>query len=301
MTLSIDWTTDPAAELFDTAPRSTILQHKAYGLAMRDYMGQEPRMGVIRRGGAAIGLFQILEMKALKGFLHTASLDRGPLWIEGHGSETDWADFLQALRKDYPRRFGRVVRLMPETDALPDAGFRRKKLPGYQTIWVDLQKPEDELRAGLDKKWRNALSKAERSDIEVVEDNKGTFLPWLLKVYALDKTIRAYEGASPELIQLLYKHGMKFLIVKAQHEGRDIAAQLFALHGRSATYQIGWSGPEGREVNAHNLLLWKAVAALKNRGIKELDLGGINDEAKGLSDFKKGLGGVPVTLAGVYT
>lgn len=299
MTVSIEWTNESYAALFDAAPRSTLLQHPAYGLAMRDYMGQAPVAGVIKRGGATIGIFQLLEMKALKGFLHTLALDRGPVWLEGHGSDQDWQEFLQALRQAYPRRFGRVVRLMPETTALPESGFRRKNLPGYQTIWVDIEAPH--LRETMDKKWRNALSKAERSEISVAEDDTGAFLPWLLKVYALDKTARNYDGASPEFLNLLHKHGMEFLILKAQKDGVDIAAQLFALHGRSATYQIGWSGAAGREVNAHNLLLWKAITELQNRGIKDLDLGGINDAAKGLSDFKKGLVGEPVTLAGVYT
>lgn len=304
MSIAIEWNSENFASLFEGIPYSTLLQHPAYGRAMEDYEGQTPRCGIILKNGRSAGLVQVLEMKALGGWIHTAALDRGPLWLEGHGGAQDWQEFFRALRAEYPRRLGRVMRIIPETEndaCMQDSGFRKKPSTPYKTIWLDLTPGADAMRARLDRSWRNKLSKAERGGLDSTEDTDGKSLPWLLKIYALDKTQRGYEGANPELIKRMHQNGMKFLILKAQQKGVDIAAQLFALHGRSATYQIGWTSPEGREANAHNLLLWKAVQALSKHGIKELDLGGINDQAKGLSDFKAGLGGRVHTLCGVYS
>jgi lipid II:glycine glycyltransferase (peptidoglycan interpeptide bridge formation enzyme) len=84
--------------------------------------------------------------------------------------------------------------------------------------------------------------------------------------------------------------------------GRDrVAAMMFLLHGRAATYQVGWSNEQGRQLNAHNLLLWQAIEALQLRGIQQLDLGGVNTaRSAGIARFKIGTGGEVRQLAGTY-
>jgi lipid II:glycine glycyltransferase (peptidoglycan interpeptide bridge formation enzyme) len=68
-----------------------------------------------------------------------------------------------------------------------------------------------------------------------------------------------------------------------------------------ATYHIGWANDAGRELNAHNLLLWRAMQGLRERGIASVDLGGVNTHAlPGISRFKLGTGGAVRTLAGTY-
>jgi lipid II:glycine glycyltransferase (peptidoglycan interpeptide bridge formation enzyme) len=84
--------------------------------------------------------------------------------------------------------------------------------------------------------------------------------------------------------------------------GRDAAAgMMFLVHGEAATYQIGWVGDAGRELGAHNLLLWHAMLELRERGVRTLDLGGVDTaRGAGLARFKLGTGGEVVTLAGSY-
>ena len=76
---------------------------------------------------------------------------------------------------------------------------------------------------------------------------------------------------------------------------------LFLLHGSVATYHIGWADDTGRDLNAHNLLLWRASLLLRERGLAAIDLGGVNTHSlPGISRFKLGTGGAVRTLAGTY-
>ena len=80
-----------------------------------------------------------------------------------------------------------------------------------------------------------------------------------------------------------------------------MAGTLFIRHGRCATYQVGWTGPEGRAAHAHNRLVWETVCALKTEGVEAVDLGGLDDaNAPGVAHFKRGLGGEEITLMGTF-
>jgi len=84
--------------------------------------------------------------------------------------------------------------------------------------------------------------------------------------------------------------------------GRDrLAGVMFLIHGQAATYQVGWNSDAGRDLHAHNLLLWRGIEALQERGIRTLDLGGVNTQrSAGVARFKIATGGVVKQLAGTY-
>jgi lipid II:glycine glycyltransferase (peptidoglycan interpeptide bridge formation enzyme) len=84
--------------------------------------------------------------------------------------------------------------------------------------------------------------------------------------------------------------------------GRDrVAGMMFLIHGEAATYQVGWNGDVGREQNAHNLILWRAIEELRERGVRQLDLGGVNTtRSAGIARFKMGTGGQVLTCAGTF-
>ena len=83
---------------------------------------------------------------------------------------------------------------------------------------------------------------------------------------------------------------------------RDAAAgMLFLIHGRRATYHVGWTSEEGRANAAHNLILWTAMKELKARGVAVLDLGGVNTQSgAGIARFKLETGGDVLVRAGAF-
>lgn len=291
---------------FDTLPFATVPQSPPYAQAAAACYGQRSRRGLILIDGQDAGMVQIQEAGLFRDFIHAVILDRGPLWFAGYGTPEQQRAFFTAFNSAFPRRIGRRRRIIPE---LPDntenrallagLGYRRLARPGYQTSVLDLAPALETMRASLDKKWRNALSKAERSDIDIEWDTGGAALSAMLAGYARDRREKAYRGASVPLLRILAAE--QGLIGTARLDKRAIASILILCHGRSATYQAGWTTDAGRQNAAHHLLLWDGLARLKARGFTQFDLGGVNEEsARHVKKFKDGLGGTARTLVGHY-
>ena len=298
-------------ERFSAIPYSTLCQSYEYAQAICPIQHQKARWGLIEINDQEAGLVQILEAGILGNLLHGLHLDRGPLWFDGFGSAVHIKAFFDSFNREFPNRFGRRRRIIPEVlhgaaamSMLKGSNLTLVNDHGYETIWLDLQSDSAELRENLDKKWRNALSKAERAGLEITCDEAGQGAAAFLMGYSADRAAKGYDGPSVKLSAAIIKaFGAKnrAWICTAQLDKRDIAAILVLCHGSSATYQIGWSSEEGRNTSAHNLLLWHAIQRLKQNGYRYLDLGGVNDEsAKGVKKFKEGLGGHARRYAGQY-
>lgn len=300
---------------FKTVSRSNLLQSYEYGIATARLNHQKPRWGLIKIDGIEAGLVQILEAGLLGNLIHAVMIDRGPLWFDGFGTDAHFNAFCQRLSAEFPRRIGRKRRFIPEAKnsediqkILKNAQFQRKNPHNYETLCINLQDYEENLLKNAKKNWKNALNKAKKSNLTVKWDLKSEDLGWFLQNYIQDRAQKGYDGPSPKLITALAETFVprgNFIIGSALINDKPIAAILIVCHGSGATYQIGWSSGLGRKNNAHHLLLWEAITMLKQRGIKDFDLGGINDEAaKGVKQFKEGLAGkdknAQIILPGLY-
>lgn len=189
-------------------------------------------------------------------------------------------------------------------DILASAGFRRKEDQDYKTILLDLNRSTQELRSQLKQKWRNALNKAERAALSVREDWRGATAPLFIANYLVHKGIKGYRGPSEKFLREELRAAFPLgdaVIFWASRNKKPLAAILIFLHGKGATYHAGWTTSEGRDVNAHNLLLWRAVEVLKVKGIHSFDLGWIDENiGEGLTSFKRGMGGQQLDLLGVW-
>lgn len=298
--------------LFQQVRRSNLLQSPVYAKTARLVYNQtaSPYLFEYKGGNAAIAL--VLEAGIFKNAVHGVILDRGPLWLGHFGSADHLCAFFEQFNSAYPPRFGRRRRILPECadtaphrQALQQTALKRlPNRPGYQTIWVDLTKEEEALRTGLKGKWRNALRKAEKSGLSVSWSHGIKQAALILACHNQDKTAKRYQGTSLKTLSVLCRQavqGQGLLSAVAQLNGRMVAGVIFIRHGLAATYQVGWTSAQGRTVNANHLLLWDGLLKLKNEGVQDLDLGGVNDaDAAGVKRFKQGLGGDLVQMAGQF-
>jgi lipid II:glycine glycyltransferase (peptidoglycan interpeptide bridge formation enzyme) len=307
MKCTIEWNNlSPAEwnERFLKVTRSNLLQSYAYARAACVVHHQKARFGLIKIDGQDAGLVQILEAGIFKNIIHAVILDRGPLWFDGYGSADHIDAFFKIFDQMFPKRIGRRRRIIPETSRPPAGNYALLSDEKYETIWIDLAREANDLRADLDKKWRNSLAKGERSNLTIEWDTKGQYIDWILMHHLVHRAEKNYGGASSKLLRAMAKTfgaSGDMMIGRALINGEAVAGILLFCHGNAATYQIGWNGELGREKNAHHVLLWNAILELQKRGLKAFDLGGVNEgDAKHVKKFKIGMGGDLVHLSGHY-
>ncbi len=187
------------------------------------------------------------------------------------------------------------VTLISSTDAAMDAKLRKTGAipvitPQCRAI-LNLSADTATRRAALHPKWRNRLVAAENAGLKLhhcpLPDANDH---WLLQAESTQRRQRKYR-ALPTGFALAWPETRLFILRKRQ---TNLAAMLFLMHGTGATYHIGWTGDEGRKLNAHNLILWQAAHWLAQRGCTQLDLGPLDTEhAPGLARFKLGSGARP--------
>ena len=282
-----------------------LQQDWAYGATMR-LLGVPVLRALIEYRGQRVGLAQwVLRSFGPVGALALCS--RGPLWLADLAPE-EKAEAYHALRKTLPVRGLCLMLVTPEEEAQTSHGLKSYKrvMTGYSTVLLDLAGPLDPIRARLDGKWRNRLVAAESSPLSVhrIGTNPGQYR-WLLDQEQDQRLNKGLSGLPltfyEPFIQSRRQPSECVLSLRADL-GRDrVAAMMFLIHGQAATYQVGWSNEQGRDLNAHNLLLWRAVTELSARGVRVLDLGGVNTaRSAGLARFKLGTGGRVHRLAGTY-
>lgn len=312
MDCAIQWrlgmTRDQWNALLNKCPHTTLLQSYYYAQAMREVHRQGARHGIIIIDGKQAGIVQMHEVSLFRNAIHALSIDRGPLWFKGFGKETHLKAFAEALNTQFPPRFGRKRRFLPEFNQKYsvfsfDHWKKIQKTGDYKSFSVDLSPEKDEIRQNFNGKWRNCLNKSEKEGVSVEIDMNCVTLGDFLHHYMQDRVRKRYNGASPRFLAALAKFAAmenNCLILNAREDGEVIASIIVFAHGAGATYQAGWTTPYGRKKNAHHLLLWHAMGALKARGVTQFDLGGYNDEADGIRSFKAGMGGHEIALIGSY-
>lgn len=300
---SMQISTDISRTSWDRALAETpasLQQDWSYGDALAA-VGANVLRVIIEDDGRALALAQCTTRKI--GLVVNVGLcSRGPVWLRDVSSDQR-AKVHRALKSKLGLAWPRVTLQTPDdVDAL---GGARRVMSGYSTVMLDLTRSRDDLRAGLDGKWRNRLVAAERSELKVQQNGtKPAQYTWLLETEEGQRRARGYTATPQALVPEFVKaKGARdsLLILRGDLGKQKAAAMLFLIHGCAATYHIGWNSEEGRKLGAHNLLLWHALNVLQQRGVKRLDLGGVETvKSAGLARFKLGTGGDLITYAGTY-
>ncbi|MFK7963247.1 MAG: GNAT family N-acetyltransferase [Burkholderiaceae bacterium] len=298
-----------------------IQQHFAYGQALQA-LGANCLRARLSTDGELFGIAQFITRRPL-GLIGLGLCSRGPLWLPQTPVETK-VQACRLMAGSLPLRRPRFALFTPEAaqSARSDTAVPASQdspvheLPGLTrvftgdaTVLLDLTASDDALRRALHSKWRNRLVAAEASALKFQRvGEKPAQYQWLLEREGLQRQARAYRAlpaafvpAWQVAIASLSPDKSAMLTVRCDM-GRDaVAAMMFLLHGRSATYHLGWSNDEGRRHNAHNLLLWRALPLLREQGIVQLDLGGVNTQrGASLARFKLGTGGQVAINSGTY-
>lgn len=285
---------------------AALQQDWAYGACMKT-LGVHVLRGWVTRDGEPVAMAQFI-VRYFAGQLASVALcSLGPVWLTSVTTKEKQQIYL-ALKKSIPLNKLRIVLFTPAEERGANLGLSswRRVMTGQSTVMLDITKSLPELRAGLDKRWRHRLGGAENSELTIhrVGTNPGQYR-WLLDADMQQREKRGLLGLPLQFFDLYAQSRQQpsknILTIRADI-GRDrVAGMLFLIHGESATYQVGWTNDAGRDQHAHNLILWHGIQELQARGVRMLDLGGVNTiRSAGIARFKMSTGGNVVTYAGSY-
>lgn len=209
---------------------------------------------------------------------------------------------LEMLQEEGLRRTPVILSPDNQVPELASLGAVPLMSPAKVALW-DLNIDQETRRAALHQKWRNRLNHAEGQGLRITRQTMPTDPNhWLFTADALQQQANGYKSW-PAALTLAYAKANpgKAKLFQA-FEGKDpIAAVLILRHGAGATYHLSHATPLGKQLSAHNLLLWEAASWLSAKGCRQLDFGVINTEdAAGLARFKLGTGARLQALGGTW-
>lgn len=263
---------------------------------------------LILRRGSDVAASALVRLVPIPLFGTIAYVFWGPTFhrVAGVRDEATLAHALKALRDEYVVKRGmglRVVPMLTRDDGLAWAALFREQ--GYrhvvprmpkQTIVVPLDPPLEQLRKGLDQKWRNCLNSAERNNLTIRQGHEGPVFDLFLEVYREMLTrkrlgepgdIRSFMAAQAAL-----PDRFKLMVFVALEDGRPAAGVICSAIGDRGVFVFGATGTNGMKNKASYLLQWRVLEWLRQRQCRLYDLHGVNAETNpGVYAFKKGLCG----------
>lgn len=282
--------------MFDLAPpahtRLLPLQQSPLYLAALTRIGTPAGFHDLTAGRAVV----VTQDRPVLGRI--ALISRGPVW-----PGVPAGDRFHGLRRAVSARV-LIVNAETREDgaALARAGFVRLAADRW-VAELSLDGTPEEWLARMGGKWRNRLRHGLRQGMEL----KRAALPpdpqhWLFALDAAQQAARGYRGLPPRFLAAMAvaRPGAVDLFT-AHRGGHVVAAMLFARHGGTASYLVGWTGAQGRRLSAHTVILWHAMQDLHGRGVGWIDLGQhAADRAPGLARFKRESGAVVRPLGGTW-
>jgi hypothetical protein len=279
---------------------SNLMQSWSYGNAKEKVENWKVNRVVYYSGETIVAFAQVLEKKIAK-LITVYRVNRGPLFL------TDDFTIQKAVIKELlsignftKRKILSVSFELTKTKENAVLLLKEKliipNLRGYSSFWIDLIPSVEYLRAKLNGKWRNMLVYSEKQDLEIESGTSKELVKWICDIHADNMKTKGFKGISPELLLSLSENGDDqniVIVYKASKQEIPVATVCVACQGKAATYLIGWTSNEGRQMKANYLLLWEAVKDLKTRKINWFDLGGIDVEGTpGITGFKAGMNGM---------
>lgn len=264
---------------------------------------------VLKKDGRVVAAAQAIIKKVPVLNAGIAYVYWGPLWhARNVQDDTEvFSQILRALHNEYVSRRGLVLRLLPIlfnddlevfSTILNHEGF--KGLPHgrrQRTLIIDLSPSLNNLRKGLDQKWRNCLNRAEKNGMVLVEGEDDGLFEMFVNIYREMHIRKNFVTTSDiyefRLIQKELSNESKMKIMVCLQNGEPVAGAIFSTMGATGIYLFGATSNSGRNSNGSYLIQWKIIERLKKENCSYYDLHGIDPETNpGTYKFKAGLCGI---------
>ena len=172
------------------------------------------------------------------------------------------------------------------------------------TLFLDLEKTEDEIFAQMKQGGRRNIRKAIKANIEIFEETDiRNFWKILQETAIRDKFVTNKKFVYEEMVKSYSSKNSdinmkKSVVLSARDEtGEVIASTIFCVSGEMGVYYYGASSNQKREKMAPYLLQWEGMKWAKKNGAKQYDFLGLAPENSpehqlaSVSQFKLKFGG----------
>jgi len=291
--------------LMDAAPVGHMPQDLSYA-AGKAASGWPSRRLVFYAGQQPVAFAVVLEFRRL-GIKLLHRVNRGPVLLDVAPSDELVLGVYRALRRTVGRLWTTPLLIAPALEKtersaalLREAGYIRREADSWRSGRIDLRPDEHQIWMGFASTFRNRLRKAERAGAELrIADDAATY-QWMIARHVENMRDKQFRAAGPGLLNALREaEPGNMLVFQLLHGGAAVAAMSVLRFGRTAEYHVGWFGPEGRAINAGNLLMWSVVCEMKRRGVTSFDLGGLRI-GDGYTQFKRTMRPAEYELAGEW-
>lgn len=280
--------------LLATAPHPNLPQTFAYGAAKTTHNWTVVRV-CLSIAGVPVALCQVLEKRVL-GIRLISRINRGPVMLDANPSDARVLAVHRAIRRRWGHWSSGPLSIAPAltqsnatTALLRRAGFRRR---GDQSWWsgrIDLTLPVETIKAGFASTFRNRLRKSLDGQLTVRVSSDAATVDWMIERHVenmRDKDFAAVDAGF--LATLRATAPQDYVVFQAMLGDTAVAGMSVIRFGDVAEYHTGWFGPQGRDANAGNFLMWAIMVEMKARGCTTFDVGGLY-EGHGYTQFKRGM------------
>ena len=311
-----------AAEITDPAAWNAFVEAARYGAfpqlwewgELRRSAGWRPVRLLVTAGpagSAPAGVQLLLKPIPMLGW-QLAYAPRGP--IGGVDDQATRTALLNVIRQVARRERIATLKVDPEVTAedplgraLLTAPWRAaEKVQPPRTRLIDLERPEDELRAAMRRKHRQYVNKAERSGIEIERFDGHSPGPEMARALAdfnriYQLTARragfvAREARYYESVWSTFAPSGRVRLSFATRDGERLATLFHFTCGPRVVESYGGMTDAGAESRANYLLKWRAIRDFSAEGFRVYDLWGL--ATGGIAQFKEGFGGREVEYVG---
>ncbi|MFH1231836.1 MAG: peptidoglycan bridge formation glycyltransferase FemA/FemB family protein [Planctomycetota bacterium] len=302
-------------EFIINSPNSHIFQSYGWGEVMH-LLGWEPIRLVLEEGNEIKAVVNILKKRIMLTSLSVQYCPRGPVFASVN--EETIKEVLINL-KDISR-LHHVIELKISPDINFDSSFKqvfineqfqhssRYALHRY-TFRINLKKSVDELLAGMEKRTRNAIRKAEKKELRLNSQNREEEFNIFYNLHRQTGSRQKFNIPPFQLIksvwQILASKKQAYIFIM-EYNNVPVSGAFILSFGGKCWYLWGASNQLYPEANPSELLQWEIIKWAKSQGYLVYDLFGcdnINETDKkisGVTLFKRGFGGEFTELIGEY-